>query len=138
MQEQFPKQFLFKATLTPKSGLGNANFAQNTYKEVFSKRGRLELSKIAGQSIRSIDDLAGALKSGGVKASDIPVNYILRGGNKLILNTRTAQALQRAGISRSRWNAINRTGNSLFEKLLTGQLQRNKLTSQGVLNPISQ
>lgn len=53
-------------------------------------------------------------------------------GNTLILNTRTSQALTQAGIPRSQWVAIDRTGNQLFEQLLDGQLSRNKLTSEGI------
>ncbi len=62
----------------------------------------------------------------------MPIEYIMRDGNTLILNTRTSQALTRAGIPRSQWNAVNRTGDALFEELLTGQLTRNKLTSEGI------
>ena len=58
--------------------------------------------------------------------------YIVRDRNTLILNTRTSQALTQAGISRSQWNAVNRTGSALFEELLTGQLSRNKLTSERI------
>jgi hypothetical protein len=58
-------------------------------------------------------------------------NYIVRDGNTLILNTRSAQALEAAGIPRPAWNAVNRTGQELFESMLTGQLERNGLTSSG-------
>jgi len=51
--------------------------------------------------------------------------------NSLILNTRSAQALTRAGIPRTSWNVINRTGDDLYERLLSGQLSRNWLTSYG-------
>ena len=50
----------------------------------------------------------------------------------LILNTRTSQALTRAGIPRSQWNAVDRTGVDLYEEMLSGQLSRNKLTSEGI------
>lgn len=40
-------------------------------------------------------------------------------------------ALQRAGISRSQWNAVNRTGQEAYEARLTAQLRRNNLTSRG-------
>lgn len=64
--------------------------------------------------------------------SDLPVEYIVRDGNTLILNTRTSQALTQAGIPRMQWNAVNRTGNQMFEELLTGQLNRNGLSSSGI------
>lgn len=62
----------------------------------------------------------------------MPVEYIIRDGNTLILNKRTLQALTQVGIPRSQWNAVNRTGNELFEEMLSGQLSRNKLTSEGI------
>ena len=72
-----------------------------------------------------------------LRPSDIPVNYIVRpGGNTLILNTRTAQALEQAGIPRSQWNVVNQTGDPLFERLLAEQLQRNNLTNSGIANPV--
>ncbi len=103
--------------------LGNANFAQTTFSETFSAEGAF-----AGQTI---DDVAGALQSGGLTAADVPIQYIVRDGNTLILNTRSAQALQRAGIPRSQWNAVNVTGDAAAEARLTNQLQNNHLTSQG-------
>jgi hypothetical protein len=61
----------------------------------------------------------------------VPINVIVRDGNTLILNTRSAQALTRAGIPRESWSVINRTGDDFFEGLLSGQLSRNGLTSYG-------
>jgi len=105
-------------------GLGSsANFAQKTFSETFSAGG-----KFAG---RSINDVAGALRSSSMKASDVPIDFIIRNGNTLILNTRSAQALTRAGIPRSKWNAVNRTGQKDFEGRLSGQLRRNRLTDKG-------
>jgi hypothetical protein len=65
----------------------------------------------------------------------VPINVIVRDGNTLILNTRSAQALTRAGIPRDSWNVINRTGDDFFEQLLTGQLSRNGLGSGGYTSP---
>lgn len=104
--------------------LDGANFAQKTFGKNFSSAG-----KFAGQSV---DDVAAALRSGSLKTSDVPIDYITRNGNTLILNTRSSQALTQAGIPRSQWNAINRTGNAAFEARLTGQLGRNKLTETGI------
>jgi filamentous hemagglutinin len=103
--------------------LEGANFAQKTFGAMFSKGGAF-----AG---RSVADVAAALRSGAMNASEVPINYIVRDGNTLILNTRSAQALEAAGIPRSAWNAVNRTGQEMFESMLTGQLQRNGLTSAG-------
>jgi len=105
------------------TSLEGANFAQKTYGSMFSRGGAF-----AG---RSVDDVAGALRSGAMSPSEVPINYIVRDGNTLILNTRSAQALEAAGIPRSAWNAVNRTGQEMFENMLTGQLQRNGLTSAG-------
>ncbi len=117
------------STLAANSGgvLENAAFAQKTFGQTFSSGG-----KFAGQTI---DDVAGALRSGSMKAGDVPIEYIIRDGNTLILNTRSAQALQQAGIPRAQWNAVNMTGNAAAEARLTGQLQRNGLGSGGIPNP---
>lgn len=37
-------------------------------------------------------------------------------------------------IIRSNWTAINKTNDSFSEELLDGQLNRNKLTSDGIIN----
>lgn len=119
---------------TSKAGvLDSANFAQKTYRSgSFSDEGIQYYSKIAGRDIVSVDDLVGAIKSGEISPSQIPIDYVVRDGNTLILNTRSSQALTQAGIPRSQWNAVNRTGQDLYEGLLTGQLTRNKLTSEGI------
>ncbi|WP_428633992.1 hemagglutinin repeat-containing protein [Sedimenticola sp.] len=104
--------------------LEDANYAQKTFGKNFSSAG-----KFAGQSV---NDVAAALESGNLKPSDVPIDYITRNGNTLILNTRSSQALTQAGIPRSQWNAVNRTGDAAFEARLTGQLQRNNLTEAGI------
>lgn len=103
--------------------LEDANFAQTTYSTSFSPKGPL--------GGRTIDDVTHALKSGTMAPSELPVDYIVRDGNVLILNTRTSHALQNAGIPRARWTAVDRTGDGEYEKRLTDQLRRNKLTSEG-------
>ncbi len=112
--------------------LDNANYAQKTYSNTFSPEGVQKYSNLAGEPINTIDDLVNAIHAGKVNVSDLPVEYIVRDGNTLILNTRTSQALTQAGIPRSQWNAINRTGDAFFEDLLSGQLSRNNLTSEGI------
>lgn len=67
-----------------------------------------------------------------MKTSDVPINFIVRDGNTLILNTRSAQALTAAGVPRSQWHAVDRTGQQMYEDMLSGQLSRNNLTSEGV------
>ena len=116
-----------------KAVLENANFAQKTYSTTkFSDEGIKYFSDIAGKNIQNVDDLVGALKNGNINPSQVPIDYVVRDGNTLILNTRSSQALAQAGIQRSGWNAVNRTGQELYEDLLTGQLKRNNLTSEGI------
>lgn len=114
------------------SVLENANYAQKTYSNTFSPEGIKKYSDLAGEPINTIDDLVSAINNGKINVNDLPIEYIVRDGNTLILNTRTSQALTQAGIPRSQWVAIDRTGNQLFEQLLDGQLSRNKLTSEGI------
>lgn len=102
-------------------------FAQTSYSETFSKGGLF-----GGRTINSV---AGDLRSGALSAKDVPINVVVRDGNPLITNTRSAQALTRAGIPRGSWNVVNQTGNPLYENLLTGQLGRNGLTSSGFSFP---
>lgn len=108
-----------------------ANFAQKKYGSNFSARGQEKYSNIAGESIKSVQNLTNALNKGIIKPSDVPIDYIVRDGNILILNTRSSQALTNARIPRNQWNFVNRTGNDMFEDMLTGQLERNGLTSAG-------
>ena len=42
------------------------------------------------ESINTIDDLVNSINVGKVNVSDLPVEYIVRDGNTLILNTRTS------------------------------------------------
>jgi hypothetical protein len=105
--------------------LANANYAQGTYSEQFSNHPK---ARFRG---KTIDNIADALKLGQLSPKDVPVEYIVRDGNTLILNTRSSQALERAGIPRSQWNPVNMTGDAKAEARLTEQLMRNLLTSQG-------
>jgi len=111
--------------------LNNANYAQTTYSKYFSAEGQRIYSALAGKQIRTVNDLANALISGAIKPADVPIDYIVRDGNILILNTRTTQALTQAGVPRSQWNAVNRTGEAFYENSLNNQLTRNNLTSEG-------
>lgn len=105
---------------------------------MFSGKGIKVYSDLAGKRIVTIDDLAGAIRSGAIDPSKIPIDVIRRGDTSIILNTRSSEALRRAGIPRSQWNAVDRTGDSLFEGLLNGQLRRNHLDDFGIPDPRSQ
>ena len=103
--------------------LAGAKFAQTTASAMFSSTG-----KFAG---KSVDEVANALRSGSLHPADVPIEYAVRDGNTLILNTRSAMALEKAGIPRSNWNAINVTNDAAAQARLSGQLERNGLTSAG-------
>lgn len=109
--------------------LTEANYAQKTYSEQFSNEGAF--------SGKSIDDVAASLRNGSLKPEDVPVDYIVRNNRTLIVNTRSAQALTRAGVPRSQWSAVNRTGQRAYEGRLSGQLRRNKLDENGITVPRS-
>jgi RHS repeat-associated protein len=98
-------------------------YSQTTASPNFSEEG-----KFAGNTIGQV---AQKIRSGVIKPIDVPVEYISRGNNNLILNTRSSLALKRASISIDKWNLINRTGDSGLEAHLTQRLMRNGLTNTG-------
>jgi hypothetical protein len=108
-----------------------ATLAQSSFSETFSPSGQKALQRATGLGIKTIDDLAGAIKSGAVSADDITVNVVVRNGKTFILNTRTTVALERAGVERSSIKVVDQTGNKTFEELLNGQLFRNGLSDDG-------
>ncbi|GIW99412.1 MAG: hypothetical protein KatS3mg111_2745 [Pirellulaceae bacterium] len=118
----------------PKSVAGvfddSANFAQKTFRETFSEGG-----KFAG---KTIDDVADALRRGDLSPADVPLEYFTtKEGQVLILNTRSAEALRRAGIPRDDWHGVDISGNIEALRRLAGQLRRNRLGHQGFPNPRS-
>jgi len=116
-----------------KVGMSGAKFAQNgKHSETFSKIGQNIYSKIAKSKIESVDDLAKALIDGKVKPSDIKVNYIVKNGEEVILNTRTSAALNRANVPMEKWNGVNVTGKEVpgmsgptFDDLGNRQIMKN-------------
>jgi RHS repeat-associated protein len=120
---------VFRAWWIATRPLANANFAQRYFSEVFSGTGTF--------SGMTINQVATGLRRGTIAVRDVPIQYIIRDGNVLILNTRSAEALRRAGIARSQWRAVNMTGNPTAEARLTGQLRRNELGSRGCAAPTS-
>jgi|SRR5579864_6598923 len=66
-----------------------------TFSQFFSSQGAF-----AGKTVAEVAD---ALRSGAMSTADVPVQYIVRDGNVLMLNTRSAQALEEAGIPREQW-----------------------------------
>lgn len=65
---------------------------------------------LAAEGHRTVTSVVDDLRTGKMTAADVPIDYIIRDNNVLILNTRSAAALERAGIPRSEWTAKNRTG----------------------------
>ena len=105
--------------------LERAAFSQRTYSSRFSEEGDF--------SGRSVDEVAAALRAGDLQLSDVSVGYVERGTNVLVLNTRSAIALELAGIPRSAWHGIDHSGDPFYEGLLTRRLARNRLTDVGIL-----
>ena len=103
--------------------LVDANFAQRTFKETFSAGG-----KFAG---KTIDEVAELLRQGKLIPADLPLEYLTKNGQTVILNTRSAEALRRAGISRELWRGIDIAGDDAALQRLAEQLRRNKLGPMG-------
>jgi len=99
------------------------NFSQTTASRFFSDTGRF-----AGETIGSLADL---LKSGKANVDEVPVQYIVRNGNYLIVNTRSYLALLRSGLDRAAIRFIDISGDSQAEIAMTERLARNKLTDIG-------
>ena len=77
-------------------------------------------------------DVVANLRLGNIAPEDIPVQAIVtQEGNTLILNTRSAQALEEAGIQRSEWQIEDVTANPEAQARLAEQLRVNELTSAG-------
>ena len=115
-----------------------AIFAQKTFGETFTARGASELSKLGGGRISTVDDLAGAITTGRIDPARVEVQVYNLSGTEYILNTRTAQALTRAGVPRRKWNWQDMTGNSAALGRLRDQLSTNGFrTGQGATSPRS-
>jgi RHS repeat-associated protein len=104
-------------------------FAQKTYSENFSKSGAF-----SGQTISSVSS---QLRSGALSPEDVTVGVVVLNGNPLVVNTRSAIALQRAGIPMSEWNLIDQSGDTGAIQRVAAQLQNNGLSSDGFQNPRS-
>lgn len=105
-------------------------FAQNTASETFTTIKKGSDFKFAGHTI---DSVASGLKSGAVLPEEVPVSYLVRNGNTLIVNTRSFIANMRGGISPDRMKFVNVTGDVAEEIRITERLANNKLTDAGSL-----
>jgi len=70
-------------------------------------------------------------RTGVLKSTDVPVEYIERDSVKLVVNTRSSLVLRRAGIPETEWNLVNKTGDAFTESKVTERLARNELTEEG-------
>jgi RHS repeat-associated protein len=80
---------------------------------------------------QTIGAIAAKLRSGFISPSALPVQYIVRGGTRLIVNTRSSLALMRAGVPESAWVLIDMTGDLEVESAITKRLAYNGLTDGG-------
>lgn len=103
-----------------------ANYAQSWYSEPFSTHKEATFRGL------TINDVRDRLLSGEFQPSDVPIHYVIsETGQPLIVNTRSAQALIRAGIPRSRWATEDKTGDIIVESRVRDQLTYNKLGPDG-------
>jgi hypothetical protein len=69
---------------------------------------------------RTIEEVAAALRSGVIKAEQLPIQTITRDGVTYTLNNRSLLALRQAGLEPTVIQDV--TGNAFFEKQLTQRL----------------
>lgn len=70
---------------------------------------------------KSIAEVAKGLRAGKISPNQLPVEYMVRNGQKVALNNRSLTALRRVGMEPTK--LINRTGNKMFEDLLNAHLK---------------
>lgn len=110
--------------------LNNANYAQSWYGERFSDGG-----KFSGQTI---DQVAEQLRNGTLKPSEVPIDYVTNpDGSTVMANTRSAQALERAGIPRDQWVGNDITGDPEAAGRVEAQLARNGLPPEGTPSTVT-
>jgi hypothetical protein len=112
--------------------VGPITYAQTDYRETFSRGGRDILSNNTGITINTVTDLAEAIKAGSVKLADVLVGAVKISGVTYILNTRTAVALERAGIPKDQFKFyveyIDVKDDLEVMQRLRSQLERNQVT----------
>ncbi len=105
-------------------GMKGANYAQRDYSEAYRNDSRFK--------DWTIDDIAEALRSGKLLPRDVVVDFVNRDGHWLMHNTRTPQALLRAGIPREEWYVRDMTGDPRTQFRVGNQLLQNRLSSEGI------
>ncbi len=115
--------------------LADANFAQDNVvrgTKSFSPEGQVYFSDVAGRPIETVDDLIDALRTGVVRPDQVPIDYVVIDGQRLILNTRSSTALRRAGIPQSEWYGRHKTGITAFDDVPFDELARRQLENNGL------
>ncbi|MFV0408831.1 MAG: RHS repeat-associated core domain-containing protein [Paracoccus sp. (in: a-proteobacteria)] len=121
---------LYPTAGSPNTGiLKDGKFAQVKAKpgKEFSAEGKRIYSNLAREEIKTVSDLANAIRSGKINPKDIEVNYVVIDGAPIIDNTRTSTALTDAGIPQSEWNAVNQTGKTQYPGKTWDQAVQDKI-----------
>ncbi|WP_422396233.1 hypothetical protein [Pseudomonas trivialis] len=95
--------------------------------KAFSEMGQEIYTKAAGRPIETVGDLTEALKQGTIRPNQVPLDYVVIDGRKVISNTRTSTALIDAGIPKSQWHGIDKTGLKAFDNITFDDLVKNQL-----------
>jgi hypothetical protein len=86
-------------------------FGQSDVAKTFSN------GKFKGKTIGEVSE---GLKNGSISPNDLPLDYIVRNGDRVTLNNRSLTALRRAGVNPTK--LINRTGSKMHERALNRHL----------------
>ncbi|WP_246604258.1 RHS repeat-associated core domain-containing protein [Alteromonas lipotrueae] len=70
---------------------------------------------------KTIGEVAEGLRNGDISPDSLPVEYVVRNGERVALNNRSLTTLRRAGMQPTR--VLNRTGNREAERLLNSHLR---------------
>ena len=115
--------------IAPGSAVGaGAIYAQVGHSERFSSAGIEFFKNTLGTTLRTIDEMASAIKAGKIDPGSVPIQTITRNGQQYILNTRSATALERAGVPRSKWRGVDMSKDKAANDRLNSQLRRNRIT----------
>lgn len=113
-----------KQVVTEAAEEGALKFSQTTASATFSEEGNF-----AG---KTIGQLAEEVRSGAVAVNEVKVGVVEgANGTKLIVNTRSALALKRAGVPERAWNIVDYTAVPRVRANIADRLFRNGLTNEG-------
>ncbi len=97
---------------SPLAAGGGVKFGQASVKSTFAH------GPFAGQTIGTV---AKGLRSGKLSPDQLPIEFIVRNGERVALNNRSLTALRRAGMQPTK--LIDRTGIQRYEQLLDAHLR---------------